>query len=112
MAVFHPASSGDGLGHFSGEIFFSNSTAFQNRLAVMLRKQQLCGYSFLMSEGLRLKDQPASERPRERLVAHGASNLSNAELIDILLRTGLKGANAVEVGRQLVHKFGSLQSEE
>ena len=63
-----------------------------------------------MSHVLRIKDQPASERPRERLVAHGAEALSNAELIAILLRTGLKGANAVEVGRQLLQKFGSLQS--
>jgi DNA repair protein RadC len=59
---------------------------------------------------MRLKDQPASERPRERLVALGAEALSNAELIAILLRTGLKGANAVEVGKQLLQKFGSLQS--
>jgi DNA repair protein RadC len=58
---------------------------------------------------MRLKDQPASERPRERLVAQGADALSHAELIAILLRTGLKGANAVEVGRQMVQKFGSLQ---
>ncbi len=63
-----------------------------------------------MAEGLRLKDQPASERPRERLAALGADALSNAELIAILLRTGLKGANAVEVGRQLLQKFGTLQS--
>ncbi len=63
-----------------------------------------------MSESLRLKDQPASERPRERLVAHGAEALSSAELVAILLRTGLKGANAVEIGRQLLQKFGSLQS--
>jgi DNA repair protein RadC len=63
-----------------------------------------------MPDSTRLKDQPASERPRERLVAHGAEALSNAELIAILLRTGLKGANAVEVGRQLIQKFGSLQS--
>ena len=62
-----------------------------------------------MSEGLRLKDQPASERPRERLVAKGPDALSHAELIAILLRTGLKGANAVDVGRQLIHRFGSLQ---
>jgi DNA repair protein RadC len=62
-----------------------------------------------MSEGLRLKDQPASERPRERLVAKGPDALSNAELIAILLRTGLKGANAVDVGKQLIHRFGSLQ---
>ena len=36
--------------------------------------------------------------------------MSHAELIAILLRTGLKGANAVEVGRQLLQKFGTLQA--
>ena len=61
-----------------------------------------------MSQSLRLKDQPASERPRERLVALGAEALSQAELIAILLRTGLKGMNAVEVGQHLMVKFGSL----
>jgi DNA repair protein RadC len=60
--------------------------------------------------GMRLKDQPAGERPRERLVRHGADALSDAELVAILLRTGLKGANAVEIGKQLVQKYGSLQS--
>ena len=62
-----------------------------------------------MQDSLRLKDQPASERPRERLVALGADALSHAELIAILLRTGLKGVNAVEIGKQLVSKFGTLQ---
>jgi DNA repair protein RadC len=57
---------------------------------------------------MRLKDQPAGERPRERLVALGAEALSHAELIAILLRTGLKGMNAVDVGRQLMQRFGSL----
>jgi DNA repair protein RadC len=61
-----------------------------------------------MSQSLKLKDQPASERPRERLVALGAEALSQAELIAILLRTGLKGMNAVEVGQHLMVKFGSL----
>ncbi|MGA3144641.1 MAG: DNA repair protein RadC, partial [Verrucomicrobiota bacterium] len=63
-----------------------------------------------MSESMRLKDQPVSERPRERLVALGADALSHAELIAILLRTGLKGANAVEIGKQLIQKFGTLQA--
>jgi DNA repair protein RadC len=62
-----------------------------------------------MSHSMRLKDQPASERPRERLAAKGAGALTDAELIAILLRTGLKGANAVEIGKQLIQKFGSLQ---
>jgi DNA repair protein RadC len=63
-----------------------------------------------MLHSLRLKDQPVSERPRERLVERGADALSHAELIAILLRTGLKGANAVEIGRQLLQKFGTLQA--
>ncbi len=63
-----------------------------------------------MPQVLRIKDQPASERPRERLAAHGADALSNAELIAILLRTGLKGMNAVEVGKHLMARFGSLQA--
>lgn len=63
-----------------------------------------------MSEGLRLKDQPASERPRERLVARGPDALKHAELIAILLRTGLKGTNVVQVGQNLLQRFGSLNA--
>lgn len=59
---------------------------------------------------MRLKDHPASERPRERLAAKGPGALTDAELIAILLRTGLRGANAVEIGAQLLRKFGSLQA--
>jgi DNA repair protein RadC len=60
--------------------------------------------------GLRIKDQPAGERPRERLAAQGPGALSQAELIAILLRTGLRGANAVDIGKQLLSKYGSLNS--
>lgn len=63
-----------------------------------------------MSAALKIKDQPASERPRERLAAKGPGALTDAELIAILLRTGLRGANAVEIGAQLLKKFGSLQA--
>lgn len=56
----------------------------------------------------RLKDQPASERPRERLIERGAGALSPAELIAILVRTGLQGTNALDIGKQLILKFGSL----
>ena len=64
-----------------------------------------------MPENLRLKDQPASERPRERLAARGPDALTHAELIAILLRTGLKGTNVVEVGQNLLRKFdGSLNA--
>jgi DNA repair protein RadC len=63
-----------------------------------------------MNEPLRLKDQPASERPRERLVARGPDALTHAELIAILLRTGLQGTNVVQVGQNLLQKFGSLNA--
>jgi len=60
--------------------------------------------------GMRLKDQPESERPRERLAEKGPDALSNADLVAILLRTGLKGTNVVQIGQQLLQKYGSLQA--
>jgi DNA repair protein RadC len=57
---------------------------------------------------LKIREMPQDERPREKLAAHGASALTNPELIAILLRTGRRGANAVEVARQLLEKYGSL----
>lgn len=63
-----------------------------------------------MNETLRLKDQPASERPRERLVSRGPDALTHGELIAILLRTGVKGANVVQVGQNLLQRFGSLNA--
>ncbi len=58
----------------------------------------------------KLKDQPASERPRERLREKGPDSLSPGELIAILLRTGLKGANVVEIGKALFQRYGSLDA--
>ncbi len=57
---------------------------------------------------LRIHELPEQERPREKLAAHGAGALSDSELIAILLRTGLPGANAVDVARQLLAKYQSL----
>jgi DNA repair protein RadC len=52
---------------------------------------------------------PVAERPRERLLAGGAVSLSDAELLAILLRTGLRGGNAVDRARELLHVFGDLR---
>lgn len=60
--------------------------------------------------GLRIRDLPVSERPRERLAQHGAESLSNADLLAILLRTGLRGQSAVAVAEQLLTRFGRLES--
>jgi DNA repair protein RadC len=61
-----------------------------------------------MNPGTRIKDLPDHERPRERLVLHGAENLKSAELIAILLRTGLQGVSAIQIGEQMIARFGSL----
>ena len=58
---------------------------------------------------MRIADWPADERPRERLLRHGAGALSEAELLAILLRTGIAGVSAVELGRALLARFGNLQ---
>ena len=57
---------------------------------------------------LKIQELPEQERPREKLAALGAAALADSELIAILLRTGMKGANAVDLGRQLLLRFGSL----
>src|SRR3981189_1430048 len=54
-----------------------------------------------------ITDWPVQERPRERLLALGAASLADAELLAILLRTGIKGKSAVDLARQLLRRFGS-----
>lgn len=53
---------------------------------------------------------PEEERPRERLLRRGAPALTDAELVAILIRVGFRGTSAVELGRQLLRRFGSLQA--
>jgi DNA repair protein RadC len=57
---------------------------------------------------IKIREMPQDERPREKLLGRGAAALTDPELIAILLRTGLPGANAVEVARQLLERYGSL----
>ncbi len=52
-----------------------------------------------------ISDWPLGERPRERLLAHGAAALSDAELLAVVLRTGIQGKSAVELGRELLARF-------
>ena len=52
-----------------------------------------------------ISDWPQAERPRERLLANGAKTLSDAELLAVILRTGVRGKSAVELGRDLLTRF-------
>lgn len=57
-----------------------------------------------------ITDWPADERPRERLLAHGAAALSDAELLALFLRVGIRGKSAVDLARDLLSHFGSLSA--
>jgi DNA repair protein RadC len=57
-----------------------------------------------------ISEWPADERPREKLLRHGAEHLSDAELLAIFLRTGCSGLSAVDLARNLLLRFGSLRA--
>jgi DNA repair protein RadC len=63
-----------------------------------------------MSRPLLIREMPGNERPRERLMELGAEALRNAELIAILLRTGMKGVSAIQIAEQLLQKFSTLEN--
>ncbi len=56
-----------------------------------------------------IKSWPDSERPRERLLEQGPSQLSTSELLAILIRTGTHGKSAVSLARDLIKKFDGLR---
>lgn len=59
---------------------------------------------------MRITDWPADERPREKLLLKGPQALSDAELLAIFLRTGIKGKTAVDLARELLAEYGSLRA--
>jgi DNA repair protein RadC len=63
-----------------------------------------------MGAGLLIRELPESERPRERLAAHGPDSLKPSDLIAILLRTGTKGVSAMQVASELVGKYSTLDN--
>jgi DNA repair protein RadC len=57
---------------------------------------------------LGISDWPLLERPRERLLEQGAASLSDAELVAVCLRSGIRGKSAVDLARELIGRFGGL----
>jgi DNA repair protein RadC len=60
------------------------------------------------SSSYRISDMDIYERPRERLAQLGSQALTSAELLGILLRVGVRGENAVDVGQRLLQTFGGI----
>jgi DNA repair protein RadC len=59
---------------------------------------------------MHIRDWPADERPREKLLARGAAALSDAELVAIFLGSGLRGRDAVATARELLGAHGPLRA--
>lgn len=57
-----------------------------------------------------IKDWPETERPREKLLKHGAEYLSDAELLAIFLKSGTKGRSAIDVARDILSEQGDLRT--
>ncbi|MGI2024434.1 RadC family protein [Shewanella glacialipiscicola] len=57
-----------------------------------------------------IKDWPEGEGPRDKLLQKGAAQLSDAELLAVLLRNGVAGLNAVDLARSLIREFGGLRN--
>jgi len=55
-----------------------------------------------------IRDWPKDERPREKLLLRGPTSLSDAELLAVFLRTGVRGKTAVDLARELLRHFGGL----
>jgi len=63
-----------------------------------------------MKKSSSIRDWPAEDRPREKLLKNGEHNLSNSELLAILLRTGTKGQSAIDVARNIIKKFKTFRN--
>ena len=59
--------------------------------------------------GVKIKDIPICERPRERLIINGVESLSNEELLAIILKTGTNGNSAKDLGNMILSKIGNIK---
>jgi len=57
-----------------------------------------------------IRDWPAEERPREKFIRKGAASLSDAELLALIIRTGSRGASAVDIARDLIARYGGVRA--
>lgn len=60
------------------------------------------------SQGPRIQDMPTDDRPREKLAKLGPAALDNAELMALFISTGTRGRSAIDIGRDLIRKYGSM----
>jgi hypothetical protein len=77
-------------------------------LYLVLNKVSLLGQTLWLSCAMLLKDLPEDARPREKLLTRGAAALSDAELLALMLRSGIRGKNVLQLAQELVDTFGGV----
>lgn len=60
------------------------------------------------TQGIRIQDIPVNQRPREKLTQYGPGALDNAELLSLFVSTGSRGRSSLDIGRELLRRFGGL----
>ena len=87
-------------------------SAYSHRYCSSLRHSFLptVNPSFSGTPAMPIRDWPAADRPREKLLQLGADALSESELLAIFLRTGTRGHSALDIARELLTHFGSLRA--
>ena len=110
MYLFHPFTHRKCQKKLVGrDIFFGGNSVFLFRLTGYAFRQA-CPVPFLKITfifcSMKIKDLSPDERPREKMIRSGASSLSNAELLAILLRTGSGEQNAIDLARELLGLSG------
>lgn len=68
----------------------------------------MAGFYGMGAWRMAITDWPEDTRPREKLLKHGAATLTDPELVAVFLRTGVPGKSAVDLGRELIARFGGL----
>ena len=66
-------------------------------------------FPLIFMNNLTIKEWAVDDRPREKLLNDGEQSLSDAELLAVLLRTGIVGQSALDLARQIIQNFGSLR---
>jgi DNA repair protein RadC len=79
------------------------------RIFLLPNKTRTIRKGFDMQQTFTLRDVPAIERPRERLLEHGMSALSSQEVLALILGRGTKGLPVMMLAQSLMHRFGSPQ---
>ena len=90
---------------FAGQTLFGGGFFIISNISCFPRHVYLGGS---MSQGI--KAWPVDDRPREKLWKYGEDQLSNSELLAILLRTGSRGVSAVDLSRKILEKFGTFRN--